>query len=378
MKKIMLVTTVPETFRDILSGQPKHISGDFIVELVSSPSKSLEAVSSSEGCQYHGVKMHRGISLISDLVSLFRMVKLLQKTKPDILHTYTPKAGLIGMLAGYICGVPTRIHTFTGLIFPTSQGLLKKILIAMDKVICLCSTNVIPEGAGVKNDLLEYNITSKPLNVIGNGNIAGVETSYFDVSSMDNLALLDYKKELNIYDGKVFCFVGRLTKEKGVEELVSAFERLSERAHLIFVGEIDKRTPLSEKTLDSIEKNSRIHRLGYLSDIRLPLAISDVFVLPSYREGFPNALLQAGSMRLPAIVSDINGCNEVILDDVNGWVVTARSSDELFTKMNESLHSNCFEMGHQARKLVKTKFERSEYLKELMKFYFSVVNSHDD
>lgn len=372
MKRLVIVTTVPITIQGILKEQPKFMNNYFEVLIISSPSEVLNQIGESENLPVYGVEMHRGINVLKDILSLVSMVYRLNKLKPDIIHSYTPKAGLIAMLASFICRVPIRVHTFTGLIFPTSTGIKKKILIWMDRLICACATTIVPEGNGVKNDLIHYGITHKQLAVIGSGNIAGVDTALFCRQTVINQGLhLSLIKQLDLpVNAFVFCFVGRFTQDKGFTELLSAFNELPDNAHLLLVGEMDERLPLPNESTQTLNSHSRIHNIGWQSDVRPALAISNVLVLPSYREGFPNTPLQAGAMELPCIVSDINGCNEIIKKDFNGWIVPVKDSNALANAMLKSMQTdNLDQLGLQARANIVEKFERQTHWQNMLNFY---------
>ncbi|MDX1303658.1 glycosyltransferase family 4 protein [Photobacterium sp.] len=372
MKRLLIVTTVPETLDTILSKQPKYLNQHFDVYLATSDGDRIFSVESNECIRVNVVPMVRGINPFYDLYSIYKMVKLLWCIKPDIIHSYTPKAGLISMLSSWICRVPVRIHSFTGLIFPTSTGIKRKLLMSIDRLICLCATTIVPEGIGVKNDLLSSKITCKELSVIGSGNIAGVDSAHFNreqvietpefISLRDNLRLAS--------EAFIFCFVGRLNKDKGLLELVEAFYLLPDNAHLLVLGEMDKTAPLNELVLGKLKLHPRIHLLGFQKDIRPALALSKILVLPSYREGFPNVLLQAGAMSLPVIASDINGCNEIIEPGVNGWLVKAGEYAPLFDVMEKAMLSDCLAlMGTKARDNITAKFERYEHWLRMTTFY---------
>jgi glycosyltransferase involved in cell wall biosynthesis len=372
--KLVIVTTVPITLTGILANQPKFLTEHFAVSIISSPDEELKQVEITENVPTYSVAMQRGISPLNDLISLFKMIKQLRNLKPEIVHSYTPKAGLITMLAGITCRVPIRVHTFTGLIFPTSTGIKQKILIWIDRLICACATTIIPEGNGVKQDLINYGITKKELKVIGHGNIAGVDTDYFNRDVVINEGTNSKLRiQLNLpKDAFLFCFVGRFTQDKGFSELIAGFNQLPKNAHLVLVGEMDKRIPLPSDMIKALKQHSRIHNLGWQNDIRPALTISDVLVLPSYREGFPNTPLQAGAMKLPCIVSDINGCNEIITSYVNGWIIPPKDSVALEQAMLLSMSCpNIKRMGINARVLVQDKFERHLHWQNMLQFYNS-------
>ena len=369
----MIATTVPETIQSILKDQPKFLNKFFQVSIATSPGQELNDLS-AEGVPIYKVPMKRGISPASDVVSIIRMVRLILKIKPDIVHSYTPKAGWVCMLSAWICRVPCRIHTFTGLIWPTSGGLRRQLLIIVDRLLCFCATHIVPEGDGVKCDLKKGFITSKTLEVIGYGNIAGVDVDYYSPNAIDvKLTSENIKIKHNISnDNFTFLYVGRLNPDKGLKELMTAFEGMPAHCQLLIVGGVDKSAPLSSILLDKFEAHPRVHCLGYQSDVRPAMLAADVLVLPSYREGFPNVLIQAGAMEVPVIATDINGCNEVVQPGLNGWLVPVKDSNELMLAMEDA----CFcskkmlaEMGHSARMIITKRFERKNYWKNLLAFY---------
>ena len=377
--RILISTTVPETLATILKSQPRYLARYFQVTLATSSGKELAQVVHSEGLIVHIVPMSRGISVLRDFLSVVRMAWLLWRVRPDLVHSYTPKAGLTTMLAAFLCRVPVRVHTFTGLIFPTAQGFRQKLLIWIDRLICACATHIVPEGLGVKKDLQSFGITRKPLDVIGYGNIAGVDTDYFTpVASGIRDEAAELRKLLGIANEDfLFCFVGRLNKDKGLAELLLAFDVQPLTAHLILVGAFDTTAPVDAATLAAIKSHSRVHHLGFLNDIRAALQAADVLVLPSYREGFPNVLLQAGAMGLPVIATDINGCNEVIEPDCNGWLVPPRDAYALSDAMQKAMHtppSVLGKMALEARSRIQQRFGRQHHWGRMVAFYQKILS----
>jgi len=325
----------------------------------------LKEVRAGEGVKVLEVPMNRGISPFQDLFSILRMWRVLRRVKPDVVHSYTPKAGLVTMLAASLAGVKVRIHTFTGLVFPTSTGFKRKVLVAVDRLICALATKVVPEGKGVAADLRGYGIASKPLRVIGNGNIAGVDTQHFQPGKCCPL-------EKKVSDVFTYCFIGRLNRDKGIRELVSAFISLEEDSTLVLVGALDISAPIDDATLKLIKCHPRIQATGFLEDIRPALEACDVLILPSYREGFPNVVLQAGAMAKPVIATDINGCNEVIENDFNGWLVPPRDASALAERMEHVMSMPAAELeklGSNARDRVVERYEQEAYRKKLLEFY---------
>lgn len=372
--RMLIVTTVPETLATILRDQPRFLGRFFELQLATSPGAEFDQLELQEGVRVSRIKMARGINPLRDLLSLMKMIGLLLRVRPEIAHSYTPKAGLITMLAALICRVPIRIHTFTGLIFPTQSGLKRRTLVWIDRLICACSTQVIPESEGVRDDLLRFSITNKRLEKIGYGNIAGVDTTHYSrlaAHVADHAAQLRARTGLNDHSF-VFVFLGRLNRDKGLKELVSAFDTLENEPQLLLVGAVDDTAPVDATTLEAIERNPRIHRLGFQKDIRPALAASDVLVLPSYREGFPNAVLQAGAMELPVIATDISGSNEVIETGFNGWLVPPRQVPPLASAMNAAMNKSKAElaaMGKRARARIEERFEREDHWNRMLEFY---------
>lgn len=375
--KFVIVTTVPDTFEYILASQPAFLHQHYDVTLVSSNASRLSHFAKAEGVSCAEVEMARGIAPLRDLRSIWRMYLLLKKLKPQLVHSYTPKAGLVCAIAGFFARVPVRIHTFTGLIFPSCSGFKKQLLKSIDRLICTLNTHLIPEGQGVAKELSA--ICTKPLKVIGHGNIAGVDLSYFNPDIPDiKSAALELRSNYGLTNHRVFCFVGRLNRDKGLKELCDAFAQLQPgRAKLLIVGGVDDENPVDEHTLAQIRQHPDIIWLGFQSDVRIALKASDVFVLPSYREGFPNVVLQASAMGKPSIVTDVSGSNEIICHDVNGWVVPAKDSLRLqhqMTQMLEISDAQLQQKGQNALELVINKYERNAYQLMLLKFYQDILS----
>lgn len=370
-KKVLRITTVPVSLKLLLEGQLNMLNRDYEVVAVSSPGKELEEVGKREGVRTEAVCMERRIALVQDFKSLVDLIRLIRKEKPWMVHTMTPKAGLLGMLAAWICKVPVRMHTFTGLVFPSAVGVKKQLLILTDRITCACATFVNPEGKGVKDDLVRFGITRKKLHVIGNGNVNGVNVDFFDRTDDVVLRAQAIRKEGSF----TFCFVGRIVGDKGINELVEAFLKLVSEfpaCRLILVGDFEEKLdPVMPVVRQIIFENEQIVFAGWQDDIRPYLAASDVFVFPSYREGFPNVILQAGAMGLPCIVTDINGSNEIIHDRVNGLIIPPRDKDALWKAMKIMVTDETIrrEMGDRARNIIINRYDRHLIWDEIQRVY---------
>ena len=375
MLKLIRTSTIPASLENLLKGQLKMLSKYYNVLAVSSPGDDMETIEEREGVRTIAIPMERRISLIKDFISLIRLIVLFAKERPDMVHSITPKAGLLSMLAAWITRVPVRMHTFTGLVFPTATGKMQKLLIAMDRLTCFCATHINPEGEGVKRDLVNYNITSKPLHIIANGNVNGIDLEYFDKTPEVVEKACSYKEEGTF----TFCFVGRMVRDKGINELVHSFLRLyqkDERVRLLLVGPFEKELdPVLPEVEEHILHHPGICYMGYQNDVRPFLVASDALVFPSYREGFPNVVIQAGAMGLPAIVTDINGCNEIVLPDLNGVIIPSKDEQALYESMKyfASHPVEVERMAANARPLIASRYEQRIVWNALLDEYKSII-----
>lgn len=375
--KLIRITTVPVSLAGLIRGQHRYMTQHgFEVVGVSSSGKALADVNKAEGIRTIAVDMNRRISPFKDIVSLWKLYRVLKKENPTIVHSITPKAGLLSMLAAKMARVPIRLHTFTGLIFPTSTGLTKKILITTDRILCWAATNVYPEGEGVKKDLINYNITKKPLKVLANGNVNGIDTSFFSLNTVSEETKQQLRQELGLKESDfVFVFVGRMVGDKGLNELIEAFPTIHEKnpnAHLLLVGNFERELdPLLPKTEEVINSHPNIHAVGFKSNVKDYFAISDALVFPSYREGFPNVVMQAGAMGLPSIVTDINGCNEIIIDNENGVIIPPKNEKKLYDAMLYFLNNpeEVESMANNSRKLIVDRYEQRVVWDALLEEY---------
>lgn len=338
---------------------------------VSSPGPELDELRQMD-VKVIEVPMERRMSPMKDVKSLWRLIKVFRHERPYMVHSMTPKAGLLCMLAAWLTRVPRRVHTFTGLVWPTSTGLSRRVLMLTDWLTCACATHIIPEGEGVKHDLQQH-ITRKPMKVLGYGNVRGVDMQRFS-RRPEVMAMADEIKKEGVF---TFLFVGRIVGDKGINELVQAFERLQGECpdvRLLLVGRFEENLdPLKAETMEAIQSNSGIEHVGaqYGDDLLAHYAASDCFVFPSYREGFPNTVMEAGAMELPCIVTDINGSREIIVDGENGVIIPSKDAEALYQAM-KSIVTDKAQTAHyaaQARQMIVTRFEQSFVRKCLYEFY---------
>jgi len=366
------------------------------VVLLSSPGPELDNAEKEYGVCGIRVPMERHISLKHDIISLWQLIKVFRKEKPSMVHSMTPKAGLLCMIAAWITRVPVRVHTFTGLVFPTATGITKRILMLTDSITCACATHVIPEGEGVKADLLNNGITKKPIKVLGYGSVKGVDLKRFSKENFLNgngnanvNANGNVNGNVNV-NGKgvetlkkafTFLFVGRIVRDKGINELVSAFTKLHDKytdIRLVLVGPYeDDLDPISEEARQMMKVCTAIEVVGSKSgdDLIACYADADCYVFPSYREGFPNTVLEAGAMGLPCIVTDINGSREIIEEGRNGFVIPTKDEKALYEAMEYMItdEESRKTMASNARKMITNRYDQGFVRQCLMSFYDEIM-----
>lgn len=338
-KKLIRITTVPLSLDKLLEGQLHFMNEFYDVVAVSSEKEYLEKIGKKENVTTFCVEMTRKITPIQDVISVIKMYRFLKKTKPFIVHTHTPKAGIVGMLAAKYAGVPNRLHTVAGLPLLEATGIKRKILDFVEKLTYSCATKVYPNSKALLK-IIEQNQYCNPnkLKVIANGSSNGIDTSHFNPTHFSKEQNANLKQKMGILESDfVFIFVGRIVADKGINELISAFSKLhaeNSDVKLILVGPFEEDlNPLKIETMLKIKSNPAVLSIGYQNDVRSYLTISNALVFPSYREGFPNVVMQAGAMNLPCIVSDINGCNEIIIEGQNGTLIPAKNEEQLLDAM---------------------------------------------
>lgn len=383
MRKLIRITTVPVSLRVLLRDQLKFVSSHYKVIAVSSNGNDLQRVKEEQQVEVKGVNMTRKITPLKDLIALWQLYTLFKKEAPLIVHTHTPKAGTLGMIASKLAGVPIRIHTVAGLPLLEEKGVKRTVLNVVEKITYICAHKVYPNSFRLKEIIeKERFCNSAKLKVIGMGSSNGIDTHYFSSGWFSDETKRALKNTLHILPEElVFCFVGRLVKDKGINELVAAFQELSQayqHVKLLLVGPFEQELdPLEPYTKACMEQNEQIVSVGYQSDVRPYLAISNVFVFPSYREGFPNVVMQAGAMDVPAIVTDINGCNEIITHEKNGLIIPPKSKEALKQSMERLLLDTALRnrLALQCRAIIVKQFEQQYVWRELLKEYQTLETS---
>jgi len=380
--KLIRITTVPQSLRGLLKGQLNYMSTNgFEVIGVSSPGEALNDVERNEGVKTVGIEMTRSITPIQDLKALVQLIQLFRKEKPLIVHTHTPKAGTVGMLAAKLAGVPHRLHTVAGMPLLVAKGKKRKLLDFVEKKTYYWATMVYPNSFGLYDIILENKYTTKDkLKVIGKGSSNGIDTSHFNPDLISEQQKIELKKSLGIKpEDFVYVFVGRIVKDKGINELVQSFDLINKQnpnTKLILVGSFERHLdPLKLETEKIIDTNSNVLAVGYQTDVRPYFAIADVFTFPSYREGFPNVLMQSCAMGTASIATDINGCNEIVEDGFNGYIIPSQNQERLYEIMLFLFQNpeKRKEIANNSRKRIVENYERKYIWNEILKEYHSLI-----
>ncbi|RYY31259.1 MAG: glycosyltransferase family 1 protein [Chitinophagaceae bacterium] len=381
-KKIIRITTVPISLKVLLRRQLNFMSRHFDVLGVSSPGPILSEVAEQEGVRIAAVEMTRSITPVKDLRAVWQLYRLFKKERPQIVHTHTPKAGLLGMLAARIAGVPVRLHTVAGLPLMEATGKKRIVLEQVEKLTYAAATMVYPNSSNLAAFILQSRFCApSKVKVLGNGSSNGIDTAFFSRTSLLEQTAAQLQSTLALKpENFVYVFIGRLVRDKGIEELVTAFTKLH-RQHphirLLLVGPFEPELdPLGEDTLRELKENKAIITVGFQSDVRPYYLLSDVLAFPSYREGFPNVPMQAGCFDLPSIVTDINGCNEIVSEGTNGLIIPPKSADHLYKAMDRLLRDQqlYLQMKNVARKMIVERYDQQYLWNLILKEYQKHLN----
>ena len=376
MKKIIIMSTVSYSIKVLIKNQPKYLSKYFDkIELIGADSGDIDVILKREGVTFYPIDMERKITPLKDLKVLFTLIKHFNKEKPNIVYTFTPKAGLLGMIASFFAACPTRIHNVVGMPLMEAKGAKKVLLTVTEKMTYLFSTHIYCNSFGLKEYMNKY-LTRKKISVIGHGSINGVDTEFYK-DNFSSIEKIKIKKQLNFEENDfVLSFMGRIVEDKGVNELVQSFLQLQRKYNnikLLIVGKFEQDlNPISTESKEVISMCNNIKLVDFQNDLRKYLAVSNLFVLPSYREGLPNALIEAGSFGIPLVATNINGCNEIIIDGINGRLVEAKSIESLYFAIEELfLNKNLYgKMKNNIRDTIVSRYDQALFLAELKKKLF--------
>lgn len=383
MKKICYVTTISGTLRPFVLGvagymkEQEHFDISFICDNDETFYNDI-----TEGMHYYPVSMKRGIS-ISGLLAVFKMIKIFKKEKFDLVQYSTPNASCYAAIAAWIAHIPVRLYCQWGIAYVSFRGIKRRIFKSIEKMVCSLSTWIEPDSFGNLNFSHEEKLypTHKG-SVIWNGSASGVNLQKFDISSKRcwrNEIRKKYRIHKNAF---VFIFIGRVTRDKGVNELFQAMQLFLneyENSYLLMVGNNENSESVSRELYNWSCEDSRIIYCGFTNVVEKYLAASDVYILPSYREGFGSAVVEAEAMGVPVIVSDIPGPTDAMEKDITGITVRKGDAVDLYNAM-KYIYENEFirkQMSKAAYTFASEKFEQKqffEYVLEDRKKLLSIID----
>lgn len=383
-KKVPLVyiVTAPITADKLLRGQLRFLSErGFDITLITSPGADLARIAEREGVTILTVPLEREIDLLQDLRALWQLFWLLRKIKPTIVNASTPKAGMVGMLAAWLAGVPVRIYLLRGLRAETATGLKRLILGISERIATLCAHRVVSVSASLQQLYSQLRLApSHKLTVLGGGSSNGVNTKRFLLQSVTAARVAEVRQQNQLpSNGKVVGFVGRFTRDKGIVELLGAFEQLLKSMpdlHLLLVGMFEEGDPVSEDVVNRIKSHPQITVTGFVADTAPYYHVMDIFAFPSYREGLPNAPLEAAMAGIPTVGFRATGVVDVILDGKTGMIVPTRSDTALAAALlplllNDSLRQS---MGRAAQTWVINNYDATVVWEQWLDFYTSCLS----
>ena len=334
--KIGLIATVSYHLVSQLGGQAEYLRGlGMSVVLASSAGPEVAKIRTGEDLRYEIIEIPRSLSPLQDMVALVRLTQLFFRHRFDLIHSTTPKAGLLTALAAFIAMVPVRLHTFTGQPWVTLKGPLRWASRMADRLIGFLDTKCYADSGSQARFLIDERIIPpRKMAVIGHGSLAGVDLERFNPDKWSPAAKQAHRKELSISPSSILLiFVGRITPDKGISELIEAFSGLlcmNYDVDLLLVGPQDRdRGGTGSLDLSEAEKCPRIHAIGYSACPERHLAVADIFCLPSYREGFGTVVMEAAAMGLPTVGTAIYGLTDAIADGDTGILVPPHDAGAL-------------------------------------------------
>lgn len=377
--KILRACTVPIS----ILGYRKHF--EYLEEkgleicITTTPDDHFNEVNNFKVSSVIPLSISREIHLFQDIQSIFSLYFLLYKEKPDILHSNTPKASIIAALAGFLARVPVRVHTFTGQRWITLTGPKRKLLILIDRLVLFLNTKCLADSPSQASFLNETFKPKAPVKCLGKGSFGGVDLDLYDLKKKEQWRA-EVRKSLGLNEHDfVFLFLGRVCKDKGIEDLLDAFKLISKkesRAKLVICGPYeDGSNKISNDKEELMNTLPGVTVCGYTNEAHKYYASAEVLVLPSHREGFGSVVLEAGALEVPTIGSDIYGVRDAILDNKTGLLFKKESASDLYDKMVTLLEDESLleKLSRGANQRVSNDFSVSIVGNDLIDFYKSLV-----
>lgn len=365
-----------------LRGQLKYLrEAGHDVTVISSPGEALTRIADSDGVRTISLPLRRGISAAHDLIGLWQLWRWMRRLHPRMTHVSTPKAGLLGGLAALLAGVPCRIYTLRGLRLETATGIRRHVLWLAERIACRCAHRVVCVSDSLRRKATALGLAATENAVIlGSGSSRGVDGKRFHPVQSGDERVLGLRRELEIPENApVVGFVGRLTRDKGVEDLLEAFARLRTgfpELRLLLVGETEPGDALPKPVLQAIRDDPHILCTGQVEDVGLHYHAMDLLALPSRREGFPNVVLEASASAKAVVVARVTGAVDSVKDEVTGYLVPAGDAKALEDSIARLLSNPQLrgEMGRAGREWVEREFRPEGIWEAQARLYREVID----
>lgn len=372
MKKVLHMVTVSSSLK-LMEGQLKYLKENgFEVGAVSSPGKELDE---STADFKKAIPMAREIAPISDIVSLFKLIKYISREQIDIVNAGTPKAGLLGILASFLARVPTRIYTLRGLRFETERGVKRIMLLLIEKIACLLATEVICISPSLLKEAKSKGLIKNKGLLFLKGSSNGIDMKRYPLIEEIEEEIYDLKAKIGFGENDfVLGFVGRITKDKGIKELLNSFLILQQEyddIKLLILGGKDEDSEFVRKVILELNNNKSIFYLGYVNQPQRYYYLMDLLIFPTYREGFGNVSIQAQAAKVPVIATNVTGARDTIIDNITGLLIEPFSEDEIIEKVIYLKENNAvrIEFGEKGREFTENNFQSKMIWDELIKLY---------
>lgn len=375
MKKICFITAVHGSAYSFLRDHMAALQKEYKVHYVCNEPDINNIKVPNDG--YHCVDIQRKISIVKDLKALWQLYRYFRKERFDAVHSVTPKAGLLTSIAAFFARVPVRIHIYTGQVWANKKGFMRFLLKTMDRMIALFDNQILVDGEGQRQFLIKNKVLSeKNSKVLGSGSICGVNLERFNPSVE---VRTEKRKELGIDDSKtVFVFMGRLNHDKGVYELLNAFNRLAaerDDVYLLLFGHDEENVSDKFQNYPNIKVRDNFYYYGATPEPQKMLQAGDVFVLPTYREGFGSSVIEASALGLPVICSDAYGVMDAMVDDVTGLRCNVGDVESLYIAMARLAENKPMQalLGKNGKDRVLSEFDGSKVTVNWQIFYREIL-----
>jgi glycosyltransferase involved in cell wall biosynthesis len=378
---LLLVNTPPLFAQWFLRGQLQYMrDAGFEVTVVTAPGPGLLETCHPEGATPIGVPIVREISLLKDLLSLWRLCSVMRRVRPVISNVGTPKAGLLGGIAAWLTCVPCRIYTMHTLRFETTRGLKRRVLLLTERLACSLAHRVICDSESLRQRAVEMGIVSADrATALASGSANGVNTKLFAPSAdlLRKASLLRHQLGFGVND-PILGFVGRITRDKGIPELLAAFDNLRQEfpeLQLLLVGDYEDGDPIAPALRHRIETDLHIVRTGFVRNPEVYYQMMNVLALPSYREGFGNAVLEASAIGRPVVATRATGLIDAVVDGITGFLVPIGDSTALAGSVSRLIKEPHLanRMGEAGRARAVREFAQESVWQALLHEYLSLL-----